>query len=76
MRQKEMDGIGIGKGLVYRPELITAYWWQDVANWGDQLTPLLLKRFSHLDTTWAAPDRPRPATVAAAAQNWRKSLRV
>ena len=30
-----------------------AFWWNLVTNWGDRLTPLLLNRFSHVDTVWS-----------------------
>jgi len=35
---------------------ISAFWWLDVTNWGDRLTPLLLHRFARLDVTWAPAD--------------------
>lgn len=33
--------------------MLKAYYWQDVPNWGDLLTPLLLAYFSHLAVEWA-----------------------
>ena len=50
---------------VHHPELVSAYWWRDVTNWGDQLTPLLLKRFSHIDTIWAKPEDADVACVGS-----------
>lgn len=35
----------------------TAFWWSARRNWGDELTPLLLARFSDLDITWAPVEK-------------------
>lgn len=32
--------------------MIKAYWWKGAVNWGDNLSPLLLKRFANLDVEW------------------------
>lgn len=32
----------------------TAYWWRGIPNFGDRLTPLLLRHFSDLNTSWAS----------------------
>lgn len=36
-----------------RPRHITAYWWIGRPNWGDLLTPLLLKHFCNIQADWA-----------------------
>ena len=52
--------------LVYSGDLrVSAFWWREVRNWGDELTPLLLKRFSHVDVTWAEPDKADIACVGS-----------
>jgi pyruvyltransferase len=37
---------------------VSAFWWrvQNWTNWGDLLTPLLLRRFADVETQWASPD--------------------
>jgi pyruvyltransferase len=52
---------------------VTAYWWPDVKNWGDLLSPLLLHRFSHVDVTWADPSTADVACVGSILGNWIKS---
>jgi pyruvyltransferase len=33
--------------------MVSAFWWTEVPNWGDRLSPLLLNRFSQCETEWA-----------------------
>lgn len=35
---------------------LKSYWWKDRPNFGDLLTPLLLKHFAELDTEWSPPN--------------------
>ncbi len=35
---------------------VSLFWWNLVTNWGDQLSPLLLNRFSHVDAVWTPVD--------------------
>lgn len=35
----------------------TAYWWRGVPNFGDLLTPLLLRHFADIDVAWAPADK-------------------
>jgi len=51
---------------------VTAYWWRDVKNWGDLLSPLLLHRFAHVDVAWADPSTADVACVGSILGNWIK----
>jgi len=37
-------------------QIVRVYYWKSVANFGDQLNPLLLRRFPRLLTEWSEPD--------------------
>lgn len=50
--------------------MVKAYWWRgnalnSVRNWGDELAPLLLKRFANLDAEWDTVSRSRVVTVGS-----------
>jgi hypothetical protein len=45
--------------------MIKGYWWREVANFGDALAPLLLKRFAYLKTEWAPISRSRIASIGS-----------
>jgi pyruvyltransferase len=45
--------------------LVCAYWWREEANWGDELAPLLLKRFADVDSVWRPPHDARVASVGS-----------
>jgi pyruvyltransferase len=34
---------------------VSGFWWTLVSNWGDRLTPLLLRRFAHVEATLSLP---------------------
>ena len=52
--------------LIYSGDLrVSAFWWRGRKNWGDELTPLLLKRFSHVDVVWAEHDKADIACVGS-----------
>ncbi len=36
--------------------VVSAFYWNLVKNWGDSLSPLLLHRFAHIETTWVPAD--------------------
>ena len=48
---------GHGGATVSKP--VKAYYWRSKPNFGDLLTPLLLRHFAHLDTVWAEPAQAR-----------------
>jgi pyruvyltransferase len=48
---------------------VSAFWWDLVTNWGDRLTPLLLKRFSQVDATWAPADSAEVVCVGSVLGN-------
>jgi pyruvyltransferase len=54
-------------------KIVSAFWWRGVVNWGDTLTPLLLKRFAHLDVEWAKADEAHIACVGSILGNLVKS---
>src|ERR1035438_2780504 len=35
---------------------VSSFWWRGVTNWGDLLTPLLLRRFANVEAQWASPE--------------------
>lgn len=37
--------------------MLRSYWWKDVPNFGDLLTPYLLKHYAELDTEWSPIDQ-------------------
>ena len=45
--------------------MIKGYWWREVANFGDALSPLLLKRFAYLKTEWAPISRSKVASIGS-----------
>jgi polysaccharide pyruvyl transferase len=45
--------------------MTSAYWWSQVPNFGDQLTPLLLKYFSGLDAEWAPIEQAEVVAVGS-----------
>ncbi len=51
------------------------YYWNQKKNFGDLLTPLLLKRFTKLDSTWSKPEDAQLVCVGSIIeklpQNWR-----
>ena len=44
---------------------ISAYWWKGKPNWGDLLTPLLLKKFTETEGIWASPNEAKLACVGS-----------
>jgi len=48
-----------------KPNATTAYWWRGVPNFGDRLTPLLLRHFSDLDVSWASADTAKIVAVGS-----------
>jgi len=45
--------------------VIKAFWWNKKTNFGDLLTPLLLKRFARIDCVWAPPDQAQLVMVGS-----------
>jgi hypothetical protein len=47
----------------------TAYWWKQIPNFGDRLSPLLLKEFAGLDTSWAPIELAEIVSVGSALEH-------
>ena len=45
--------------------MVSAFWWTLVTNWGDRLTPLLLNRFSHVETEWTPVEEAEVVVVGS-----------
>ena len=48
---------------------VSAYWWKGRPNWGDALTPLILRQYAHLDATYAPPDRAEVVCIGSVLGN-------
>jgi hypothetical protein len=49
----------------FKAKPVKAYWWKDVPNFGDLLTPLLLKRFADIETEWAGISKASVVSVGS-----------
>lgn len=45
--------------------VVESYWWAGVPNWGDRLTPHLLRRFAHIDPTRTEVDEAKVVSLGS-----------
>jgi Polysaccharide pyruvyl transferase len=50
---------------VRQTSIVKTYFWKKVPNFGDQLTAMLLRRFSKLDSCWASPEESELITIGS-----------
>src|SRR5258708_4892822 len=51
--------------IMVRLRPVASYYWPDIPNFGDRLSPFLLKHFSNIDPVWSPPGKAEVISIGS-----------